>query len=408
MRVLVEEVPQSRSVSVGVWVKVGGRDDPESLPGLSHLIEHLMFKGTPTRDAKAISREIDGLGGQINGATGKEATFYYAEVPADGFPIALGVLADLVQHPSFLPEELDRERGVVLEEIRSRDDDPEQCAYDLFTSGLWRNAHPLARSVLGETKTISDVTRDEIVSFHADSYRPEAMVLIACGAVQANEVMHLAAEMFEGFPAVAAALHDRRAPVLASGRNSHVRSTGQTHLYLGFPAPDVRDEDRIPYDVVNVIFGGGTSSRLFRLVREERGLAYEVSSSVIHYSDAGVWLTYAGIAPHNVDETVGIVLDQLANLLKRGVEESEVDLARAKLRGGLTLDLEANVNRMGRLGSAAITGRKILSPDQLIARIDSVTAGTAMDAIERFVDLNRMNMAVIGPEAQIEVLEAVG
>jgi len=397
MRVLVEEVPHSRSISVGLWVRVGSRDDPSSQPGIAHFVEHMLFKGTPERDAREISRQIDALGGQINGATGKESTFYYAEAPANALREVLEIIADISQHPSFSGVELDRERGVVVEEIRGRDDDPEQQAYDLFTANLWRNMHPLTRSVLGKRETIAVVSRDDLVLFHTSFYQPKSMILVVCGAANTTSVINLASQLFDG--ASPGETNSRRhAPILKSDKTSHKRDTGQTHIYIGLPAPDARSDDRFAAEVVNAVLGGGTSSRLFVHVREEQGLAYAVSSSVISYSDAGVWLTYAGIAPENVNRTLDILLEELNVLRRAGVRQEELSLAQAKLRGNFILDLESNVNHMARLGSAAITGSDILSPDDVIARIDAVSVNDAQRTIESYIDFASMNIAVVGPQ----------
>lgn len=394
--VLVEEVPSSRSVSVGIWVKVGSRDDPDPHPGLAHFLEHLLFKGTTPRDAAQIAREIDAVGGHLNGATGKECTFYYADVPADGIPVALEILADLVLHPALDPRELERERGVVLEEIRGHDDDPEQYAYDLFAGGLWEKAHPLSRSVLGERRTIEKVSREEIAEHHRRFYRPENMVLAACGALEAGRLVEAVERLFGG-SSPSSPLPARIPPQMRSGRAFHERDIGQSHMYLGLPGPDAADEDRFPLEVVNAVLGDGMSSRLFRLIREKRGLAYAITSSVTHYSDAGSWIVYAGIAPRNVAEVTGITLGELHRLRHEGISPDELSLAKEKLRGHLILGLETNANRMSRLGSAAVTGRKILSPDELISRLDAVAFEDVTRVIERFTQPSAVNLAVIGP-----------
>lgn len=416
LRILVEEVPSSRSASVGLWINAGSRDDPQSAPGSAHFLEHLMFKGTPSRDAVTISREIDALGGHLNGVTGKESTCYYADLPGDSLPTAIEILADLVQHPTFDPAELELERGVVLEEIRGHDDDPEQYAYALFTAGLWHGlypngaspnradtnradtngAHPLSRSVLGDKSTIESVTRTQLIEHHSHLYRPDKMVLAVCGAVNAAAVIELAGDLFTPSPHPPTPVARSR-PHLKSGRCHHERKTAQTHVYLALPGADAQDEDRFAHAVVNTIFGGGMSSRLFRLIREERGLAYAVSSSSIHYSDAGFWLIYAGVAPKNAAETVDLVLSQVDRLQQKGITPDELSLAKAKLRGNLIRDLESNSNRMSRLGGAAIAEREILSPDTLIARLDAVSEDDTRRVIARFADADRANLAVVGP-----------
>ena len=244
LQVLGEEVSSSRCVSVGIWVKVGSRDDSPSHTGLAHFLEHLVFKGTHTRNAARIAREIDAIGGHLNGATGKESTFYYAEVPAEGLGVALDVLADLVQHPALDAQELERERGVVLEEIRGRDDDPEQVAFDLFTAGLWQEAHPLTRSVLGDRRTIGKVAREEIAEHHRRFYRPDNMVLVACGAVDAASLIEQLGRLF-GDVLPSDPTPARVAPQMKSGQTVHKRDTGQSHLYVGLPGTVCRRERRV-------------------------------------------------------------------------------------------------------------------------------------------------------------------
>jgi predicted Zn-dependent peptidase len=396
LRILAEEVTTSRSVSLGIWVRAGSRDDPDRRPGLTHFLEHLLFKGTTSRDAIAISRAIDGVGGHLNGATGKEITFFYADVPADGVLVALDVLADLVQHPAFGREELERERGVVLEELRGHDDDPEQYAHDLFAAGLWEDGHPLSRPVLGERRTIEETTADELAAHHRRLYQPRNLVLVACGAVRAGPVVEAAARLFDT-GSDSFTLSPRNPPRMRSGRSVHDRDTGQTHLYLGLPGIRACDPGRLALEVLDAVLGEGPGSRLFRLIREERGLAYTVSSFSTYHSDAGCFTIYAGVAPENLEETRDVILAELAHLRDEGASCEELALAKAKLRGTLILSLESNSDRMGRLGSAAIIEREILSPEDLIARVEAIGQEDVARAIERSIRLDSLNLAAIGP-----------
>ncbi len=408
LEVLVEEVPTSRSVSVGIWVKVGSRDDPDPLFGLTHFLEHLLFKGTFTRDATRIAQEIDGVGGHLNAATGKESTFYYAEVPVDGLPLALEILTDLVQHPALDPKELERERGVILEEISSHKDDPEQYAYDLFNAGLWKGSHPLSRSVLGDRSTIKEVTREEVAEYHRRFYQPGNMVLVICGAIAAKQVIAMVEQLFDPF-SMSSGFSRRSSPSMRSGRTLHERETEQSHLYLGLPGTNASDDDRFALEGANTVLGDGMSSRLFRIIREERGLAYAITSSVTLYSDAGSWVVYAGVAPESVAEVAQITLTELNRLRDEGISSDELSLAKAKLQGHLVLNLETNANRMARLGSAAVTGREILSPDELIGRVGAVSSEDIARVLARFARPDALNLAVIGPRtADIEKLCGLG
>lgn len=399
LRILVNEVPQSRSISVGVWVRVGSRDDPETCPGLAHFVEHLAFKGTATRDAAMISEQIDAVGGHLNAATGKEATFYYAEVPADGLQPAIDVLADLACNPRFADEHIELERNVVLEEIRGHEDDPEEIAYDLFASGVWADNHPLARSVLGSRDAIARVDRGAIVAHHTSSHRPERMVLVACGAISAPHLVGLAEARFPDQPLIAASPLGRTPPTFVARRANHARPNAQAHVFLGMSAPSAHSDDRFPLEVANSVLGDGTSSRLFRVVREEQGLAYVIASSVNYYSDAGLWLVYAGVAPEMVERVLELVDTELRRLLREAPPLEEIKLAKRKLRGHLILGLETNGNRAARLATAAIQDRAILSPDEMLARLDAVGPSDIRRVLDRYLTPEAMNLTIIGPQA---------
>ena len=329
LRILIEEVPQSRSVSVGVWVRVGSRDDPHDRPGLAHFIEHLVFKGSTRRDTSQISEAIDAVGGHLNAATGKESTCYYVDVPADGFTVAVDLLSDLAIHPTFESDKIDLERGVVIEEIRSEEDDPESVAYDLFTDRLWSDRHPICRSVLGARETIEKTSREEIVAHHDRYYAAGNSVVSVCGAVRAEEAIAEIERWFV-YPNGRAAGQGapRSVPSLRAARSRIERPAGQTHIYFGLPATNSNDPDRFTFEVANSIFGDGTSSRLFRTIREDRGLAYAVSSSLMLYSDAGFWLTYAGVSPQSVDIVVDLISEELARLRRDSVGPQELALAK--------------------------------------------------------------------------------
>lgn len=398
LRILVEEAPQSRSVSAGVWIRAGGRDDPHGKSGLAHFIEHLAFKGSPTRDARAISHEIDAIGGHLNAATSKESTFYYADAPADGLAVALDVLADLAIKPRFDPADIDLERNVIFEEIRSHDDDPEQTAYDFFSQAVWADNHPYTRSVVGKTSAIASVTEADVHAFHRSFYRPDNMIVAVSGAVDAQQVIALAEKLFAS--ATHAANQDpspRTAPIFQSGRTHHERPTGMFHVYVGTGAPVAAHDDRIALEVANSILGDGTSSRLFHTIRETRGLAYAVSSYVNSFSDGGLWMTYAGIAPDNADIVIELIQSEFERLLAEPLPQDELDLAKSKLRGHLILGLESNGHRASRLANAVLQHRDILAPDELIARLDAVTCESAHETLSKYLHPDRLNITTVGP-----------
>jgi predicted Zn-dependent peptidase len=396
LRILAEEIPGSRSVSMGVWVGCGGRDDGPSCAGLSHFLEHLAFKGTPRRDAAEISREIDSIGGQLNGATAREWTVYYADVPANGTFAALDLLADLVCHPAYAPDSIDVERAVVLEEIRGHEDDPEQSAFDRFAAGLWKNTHPLSRPVLGTREAIEHVSRETISAHHSRFYRPENTVLAACGAVKPHSLFEQVARLFPDGTRAHARMQ-RTPPVFRHGRYHHERDFRQTHIYVGLPGPASKDEDRYALGVTNAILGDGTSSRLFRSIREDRGLAYAIGSAVTRYTDGGVWLMYAATAPTVAPTVTELVLEELRRLRVSPIQDDEIDLAKARLRGSFILGLEANANRATRLGTAAIADVQIRSPDDVLAKLDAVSAEDIARVIGRFDCAETINVTTVGP-----------
>jgi len=399
LRILVEEAPQSRSVSAGVWIRAGSREDPQGQSGLAHFIEHLAFKGSPTRDAQAISHEIDAIGGHLNAATAKESTFYYADLPADGLAKAMAILADLSLHPRFDPADIDLERNVILEEIRGHEDDPEQTAYDLFSQGVWQGQHPFARSVVGNRSAIESVGPSDVLTFHEVLYQPNNMVVAVCGGVDAKQVIRIAEDLFSTKTVKAVAVPPRTPPVFQPGSAHHNRATGMFHVYIGTDAPTAAHDDRIPLEVANSILGDGTSSRLFHTIRETRGLAYAISSYVNSFSDAGLWLTYAGIAPENADTVIGLIRSEFDRMLSEPIPANELNLAKAKLRGHLILGLESNGHRASRLANAVLQRRDIRSPDELLVRLDAVTCDSAHEALSTYLQPDRLNITTVGPSA---------
>jgi predicted Zn-dependent peptidase len=398
LRILAEEVPQSRSVSVGVWINVGSRDDPDHAAGLAHFLEHLMFKGTTTRSALRVSQEIDSVGGFLDAATGKESTFFYADVPDDGLAKATDLLLDLVFHPAFAPDKIDLERNVVLEEIRGYDDDPEQRAFDQFVEGLWADHHPLSRAVLGTRASMESATRDDVVDFHRTFYQPSNMVIAAAGAIDIDAFF---ADIERRVPRTSTGISPRAGrrtpPSFQTLRAHHVQPTGQTHIYLGLPGPVSSDPNRYPLELANAVLGDGTSSRMFIAIREERGLAYAVQSAVSRFSDAGFWLSYAAVAPDTADAVVALLVGELDRLRSEPVPEEELALAKSRLRGSLILGLESNAHRAMRLGNAALSEREILSPDAILAKLAAVDADDVSAAVERYNQPGNVNLVTVGP-----------
>lgn len=379
LRVITESMPGIRSASFGIWLGVGSRDESRALAGVSHYLEHLLFKGTHRRDALAISAALDAVGGELNAFTTKEHTCYYAHVLAADLPLAVDVVADLVTDPLLDPAEVEVERSVILDEIAMRDDDPADLAHDMVLESLFGDT-PLGRPVIGTTESIAALRRAQIFGYYGRHYRLPAMVVAAAGGVDHRTVLRLVRKAFGARLAGDAAPYGHRSAAgrrtAAPARRTAVvrRPTEQANLVLARAAYPRADERRIPLGVLSAALGGGPSSRLFQEVREKRGLAYSVYSFASHYAGGGLFGVYAGCAPRNVGEVLTVVLAELDRVATGGLGEDEVVRGKGQLRGGLVLGLEDADSRMSRLGKAELGYGEVLDVDELVGRIDAVTA----------------------------------
>ncbi|MDD9369925.1 MAG: pitrilysin family protein, partial [Acidimicrobiales bacterium] len=338
IRLVTERMPEARSVSLGVWVGVGGRDEPEVLSGASHFLEHLLFKGTSTRSARQIAEDIDAVGGEMNAFTNREHTAYYTRLPAARGQLGIDILGDVLTDPVFRPHEVDAERQVILEEILMNLDMPEDHVHTLLAEALFPG-HPLGREVLGSRETVEAATRDEIAEFFGRWYRPSNLVVVAAGDLDHDETV-------EAFAGTLGRLEGGERPVRdRPGVDVEPRvvlddPTEQVHVAMGWRGVDHHDDERYALMVANQILGGGMSSRLFQQVREERGLCYSVYSWASTYADAGSAGIYAGTAPSRVGELLSVVDDEVAKLVATGVTERELAVAKGCIEGSLLLGLE--------------------------------------------------------------------
>ena len=355
LRVVTEAMPELRSVAVGFWAGTGSRDEPDTLAGASHFLEHLLFKGTATRSAQEIAEDVEAVGGEMNAFTTKEYTAYYVRLLDENLDLALDILSDVVWAPAFRPDEVDCERQVILEEIRMHGDTPDELVHSLFSEALFPG-QPVGREVLGDRDAIVAMSRDEIARFHADHYRAGNVVVAAAGNVDHDQVVDGIAARFTG------SLGDREprpeAEILPAGavRVLH-RPTEQAHLVLGMPALSRSDPDRWALSVLNHVVGGGMSSRLFQEVREKRGLAYSVYSYRSALEDTGTFAVYAGTAPERAPEVLSIIDAELDRLgAERCLAPDELDRAKGHFKGQMALGLESSAARRE---MAASTGRPI-------------------------------------------------
>jgi predicted Zn-dependent peptidase len=402
LRVLTEAIPAMRSVSFGIWVSIGSRDEIPELSGASHFLEHLLFKGTRRRSALDISAEIEAVGGETNAFTAKEYTCYYARVLDADLPLAIDVMCDLVADSVLAEADVETERGVILEEIAMVDDEPGDEVHDLFADAVYGD-HPLGRRISGTVETISALTRDEIYGFYRGRYAAPTVVVAAAGGLDHDEVVERVAAAFgrgrhfdgAGVPAPRRSC-DSIVPVAAHQVKVRSKDTEQAHVVLGCAGLSREDERRFALGALNNVLGGGMSSRLFQQIRERRGLAYSVYSYTSQYADSGLFAVYAGCAPGKVDEVLALTRDELARVAAEGLTDAEVARGKGMLKGSLVLGLEDTGSRMSRLGKGELLYRDMLSVDDLLARIEAVTPDDVR-AVAAEVLVNPASLAVIGP-----------
>ncbi|MDB1089730.1 pitrilysin family protein [Streptomyces sp. ACA25] len=379
LRIVTETVPTVRSVSFGIWTHVGSRDETPALSGTTHYLEHLLFKGTRRRSALDISTAFDAVGGEVNAFTGKEYTCYHARVLHTDLPLAIDVVCDMLTGSVIPPEEVEAERGVILEEIAMTEDDPGDLVHDLFAQTLLGDT-PLGRPVLGTVDSVNALTRERIMRFYRRHYDPTRLVVAAAGRLDHATVVRQVRAAFDRAGALSRT-EDRPAGPRGGQRRlraaRHVellgRKTEQAHLMLGVPGVSRRDERRWALGVLSAALGGGMSSRLFQEVREKRGLAYSVYSYTSGFADCGLFGIYAGCRPGQIHDVLALCREQLALVAEHGLSDEELRRAIGQLAGSTVLGLEDTGALMHRLGKSEICWGKQLSVDEMLDRMAAVT-----------------------------------
>jgi predicted Zn-dependent peptidase len=412
LRVVTEAMAGVRSVSLGIWIGIGSRDEVPEQAGAAHYLEHLLFKGTRRRTAKEIAEELDAVGGDLNAFTAKEHTCFYAHVLDTDLPLAVEVLADVVTDATLHPSDVEVERSVVLEEIAMRDDDPEDLLGELSDEALFGD-HPLGRPVIGSEESVRGMDRETLHAFWQGQYTTPRMIVAAAGNLRHDEVVELVGTALAAATARAngASPAAPRRPVLALLTPAprlvlRPEDTEQAHVLLGVPGLSRHDPRRSALSVLNTALGGGPSSRLFQQVREQRGLAYSVYSSSVSYADAGAFSVYAGCAPQRLEEVVTVIRDVLSEVAAHGLTPAEVVRAQGNLRGGLVLGLEDTPTRMNRIGRSELDyGHQRTVTDSL----DRIAAVTPADVAALAGELlaQPLTAAVVGPFDDEDALPGV-
>jgi predicted Zn-dependent peptidase len=399
LRIITEAMPGVRSASIGVWVGTGSRDESPRLSGASHFLEHLLFKGTASRSALEISASMDAVGGEFNAFTAREYTCFHARVLDDDLPLAVDVLGDMLCSSLLRAHDVEAEREVILDEIAMHDDDPEDVVANLFSEAAWGST-ALGRAVGGTAESVTALTRAQIQRFYKKHYMPANMVVAVAGNVDHAAVVRLIKKAF-AFPGVDSAAPVSRRPATpfkkAVARTLSVsRPFEQSNVILGFNAIGREDERRYAMGVLSTILGGGSSSRLFQEVREERGLAYSVYSYPIHTADSGALCVGLSCLPRKLDEVLDVVRASLASLAADGVTEEELARGKGQLRGGLVLGLEDSASRMSRIAKADLLYGDLPGIDDTLARIDGVAADE-VHALAKELFSQPEILAVAGP-----------
>ncbi|HVQ77711.1 MAG TPA: pitrilysin family protein [Candidatus Binatia bacterium] len=395
IRVVTEAMPHVRSVAVGVWVETGSRVEPEGRGGISHLIEHLVFKGTATRTAEQIARAIDSVGGQMDAFTAKEYTCFYVSVLDEHLPMAVDLLTDILMRPLFSEEDIEKEKSVVHQEIKMVEDTPDDLIHDLFAERVWPG-HPLGRPILGAWDTVRGFERELILRHFEEEYSPGRITVAVTGRLDHARVLDQFGSRFEGF-ARSMRPHALTLAPLQPGVHVVTKPLEQVHLVMGFPGIPDAAPDRYSLSLLNDILGGSMSSRLFQEVRERQALVYSVHSGTQSFRDSGIVYIYAGTDGANFAKVVKALVKEVRSLKKDGVTAEELRRSKDHLKGNLMLSLESTSSRMNRLAKQELRFGAFLSIDEMLAAIDRVRPDEVEALIHRVLDEEQLALVTLGP-----------
>ena len=371
LTILTEEMNQVRSASVGIWVRSGSRHEQQQLNGISHFIEHTLFKGTRNRTSREIAVESDAIGGNVDAFTSREVASYYVKVLDEHLPRAFDLLGDLITGPLFANDELDRERNVVLEEINMVEDTPDDLVHEVFISSFWPD-HPLGRSILGTAETLATFNHDCVADYFSTVYTPANLVVTGAGSIKHTAFVDMVSQYLGKLPGRKGDLH-KTSPSSQVERRVVNKDLEQAHLLMGTPCPAMVSDDRYTTHVLNVMLGGGMSSRLFQTIREEHGLAYAVYSGVNSYTDVGYLSVYAATSPEQIAEVIKLTLEEFAKMKDGEISDAELDRAKGQLKVSIMLGLESTSSRMSNLARQEIFFGRQSTLDEILERIEAVS-----------------------------------
>jgi predicted Zn-dependent peptidase len=397
LRVATCEVSHAETAAMGIWAGVGGRHESARLSGISHFIEHMLFKGTARRSARRIMEEVEGVGGDMNAYTAEERTCYYAVGAAEFFPRLCDVLCDLYMNPKFTPDDIERERGVICEEILMYRDEPSSHVQEILNRHFWPN-HPLGRPLTGTPDTVESMRRDDFLSYRATHYHAGSTVISAAGKIRHEQVVEMIAKLLDKIPSRKPIRYEKAPdyssrPCIASER----RDIQQTQLALGFPGPSHHDPRRYAMQILHIILGGNASSRLFQELREKRGLCYSVSTHPSSFNDTGMLNLSLGLEQRNVEKSLRLILSAFEDLKKRPVRPAELKRAKEYAVGTSRMSLERTSAQNMRLGGSVLVYGKVIPPEEVHSRLRAVTSEDVQATATDFLDVRRATAAIVGP-----------
>ncbi len=393
--VLTERMEHMCSVAMGVWIKSGSRGESAEANGISHFVEHMLFKGTKSRSAQAIAREMDAIGGNLDAFTGKETICFNVKSLADHVPVALDVLSDLVLNPVFAPHDIERERSVILEEIKIDEDNPDVLVHEIFTQSFWKG-HPLGKPILGTTDTVKKLGKDDLSAYHSGRFHGQNIVFSAAGQLDHDAFTAAVAEKFSQLSG-----GERPTDLAAPEPTARIqlrnkKSLEQVQICLGVPAPPITDENRYDTLILNTVLGGGMSSRLFQTIREERGMAYSIYSDLAPYRDTGTLCVYAGTSTAKALPVLDLVVAEFGKLKQTPLSDEELKRAKDQVKGNILMSLESSNARMANLARQEMYFEHFFTVEEIIARVDAVTIEAVQTMAQKLLDPEKIAVTLLG------------
>lgn len=401
IRIITETVNHVQFFSMGIWVGVGSRYEMPSQWGITHFIEHMMFKGTEKRSAEEISKAIDEVGGQLNAFTSKENTCYYVKTLTEHFPLAVDVLFDMFLHSKFDNEEIAKEREVIIEEIKMYEDTPDENVQDLLAGNLWPD-HPLGRAILGTEESIAAFDHDALKAYMKQHYTGNNIVISAVGNISHAQVVEAVQTMLGHLPA-GEKNQNQQAGQIASGVHCYYKDIAQTQICVAMPGVAKEDDRLFPLSILNTYLGGGMSARLVKKIREDEGLAYSVYTFTGSYADTGAFIVSAGTRPENCQRVIDIIMEELDDVRQNGITQEELNKTFSQLKGSLYMGLETVSSRMNKLGRSMLNYDRVITPEDNVADLEKVTVDDVKQLAEEMFRKENMEITILGAVESIQI-----